>query len=57
MPQMYLKKLGNDHDSRNSKSARRKSRLFSGTELRNPWEEEENDVIQGETTAITCMEL
>lgn len=46
VPQMYLKKLGNDHDRRNSKSARRKSRLFSRTELRNPWEEEEDEVIQ-----------
>ena len=47
MPAMYLKKLGNDR--RYSKTGRRKSRLISTTQLRNPIQEEEDDMIQGKT--------
>lgn len=46
MPSMYLKKLGNER--RNSKTGRRKSRLFSTNQLRNPTEEEEEEVVEGE---------
>lgn len=43
MPAMYLKKLG--HERRNSRTGRRKSRMFSTNELRNPIEEED-EVVQ-----------
>ena len=46
MPAMYLKKLG--HERRNSRTGRRKSRMFSTNELRNSIEEED-EVVQGET--------
>jgi len=43
VPAMYLKKLG--HERRNSRTGRRKSRMFSTNELRNSIEEED-EVVQ-----------
>ena len=44
MPAMYLKKLGNE--PRYSRTGRRKSRLISTTQLRNPIQEED-EMIHG----------